>query len=47
MLDACPHTLIGKRDRALLAPGFAGAFRRAELVALEVADLVAERGCPW
>ena len=40
MLDACPDTLIGKRDRALLAFGFAGAFRRAELVALEVADLV-------
>ena len=40
MLDACPDTLIGKRDRALLAFGFAGAFRRAELVALEVTDLV-------
>jgi site-specific recombinase XerD len=40
LLDACPDTLIGKRDRALLAFGFAGAFRRAELVALEVADLV-------
>jgi integrase len=40
MLDACPDTLIGKRDRALLALGFAGAFRRAELVALQVGDLV-------
>jgi integrase len=40
LLDACLHTLIGKRDRALLAYGFAGAFRRAELVALDVADLV-------
>ena len=39
MLDACPDTLQGKRDRALLALGFAGAFRRSELVALEVADL--------
>ncbi|MHC2109140.1 site-specific integrase [Methylobacterium sp. CM6246] len=29
-----------KRDRALLALGFAGAFRRSELVALDVADLV-------
>jgi len=38
--DACPDTLIGKRDRALLALGFAGAFRRSELCALEVADLV-------
>lgn len=32
-------TLTGKRDRALLALGFAGAFRRSELVALDVADL--------
>lgn len=29
----------GMRDRALLALGFAGAFRRSELVALDVADL--------
>jgi integrase len=29
-----------KRDRALIAFGFAGAFRRAELVALEVENLV-------
>ena len=36
----CPDTLTGKRDRALLLLGFAGAFRRAELVALTVADLV-------
>jgi integrase len=40
MLDACPETLLGKRDRALLALGFAGAFRRSELVALRVEDLV-------
>jgi site-specific recombinase XerD len=39
MLDACPHTTIGIRDRALLALGFAGAFRRSELVALRVEDL--------
>ena len=32
-------TLAGLRDRALLLLGFAGAFRRSELVALEVADL--------
>jgi site-specific recombinase XerD len=36
----CPPTLAGHRDRALLALGFAGAFRRSELVALSVADLV-------
>src|ERR1700744_4340981 len=40
MLDGCPDTLKGKRDRALLALGFAGAFRRSELVALAVADLI-------
>ncbi len=31
--------LVGLRDRALLTTGFAGAFRRSELVALDVADL--------
>ncbi|MCP1551654.1 MULTISPECIES: site-specific integrase [Methylorubrum] len=39
MLMRIPDTLTGKRDRALLALGFAGAFRRSELVALDVADL--------
>jgi integrase len=39
MLALCPDTLAGASDRALLALGFAGAFRRSELVALEVADL--------
>ena len=33
-------TLIGARDRALLLIGFAGALRRSELVALDVADIV-------
>lgn len=32
-------TRIGMRDRALLTLGFAGAFRRSELVALDVEDL--------
>jgi hypothetical protein len=31
--------LKGLRDRALLLMGFAGAFRRSELVALDVEDL--------
>ncbi len=39
MLKACPNTLVGKRDRAMLALAFAGALRRSELVALQVADL--------
>ncbi len=32
-------TLQGKRDKAILLLGFAGAFRRSELVALTVADI--------
>ncbi|MET4512578.1 site-specific integrase [Bradyrhizobium sp. I1.7.5] len=39
MAEACPATLIGKRDRALLLLGFGGAFRRSELVALDVEHL--------
>lgn len=39
MLATLPAGLIGARDRALLLLGFAGAFRRSELVALDVADL--------
>lgn len=36
----CIHdSLVGKRDRALLLLGFAGAFRRSELVGLDVEDL--------
>lgn len=34
-----PATLQGARDRALLLLGFAGAFRRSELVALRVEDV--------
>jgi integrase len=39
MALSAPEGLKGLRDRALLLLGFAGAFRRSELVALEVADL--------
>jgi site-specific recombinase XerD len=39
MALAAPDSLKGLRDRALLLLGFAGAFRRSELVALDVADL--------
>jgi integrase len=39
MALAAPTSLKGLRDRALLLLGFAGAFRRSELVALDVADL--------
>jgi site-specific recombinase XerD len=39
MVGQVPDSLKGTRDRALLLLGFAGAFRRSELVALNVADL--------
>jgi len=39
MLDQLPATRVGLRDRALLLVGFAGAFRRSELVSLDVVDL--------
>jgi integrase len=38
MVDATNAGLIGARDRALILLGFAGAFRRSELVALDVED---------
>jgi integrase len=40
MVERLPATLVGVRDRALLLLGFAGAFRRSELCALDVADIV-------
>lgn len=39
LMKQIPHSLIGSRDKALLLLGFAGAFRRSELVALNVGDL--------
>jgi integrase len=39
VLDATGDGLKGTRDRALLLIGFAGALRRSELVALDVADI--------
>ena len=38
MVDAPNMSLIGARDRALILLGFAGAFRRSELVRLDVDD---------
>jgi integrase len=38
MIARLPENLLGMRDRALLLVGFCGAFRRSELVALDVAD---------
>lgn len=39
MVATLPATAKGKRDKALLLVGFAGAFRRSELVALDVAAI--------
>ncbi len=39
MMEATDGGTIGARDRALMLLGFAGAFRRSELVALDLADL--------
>ena len=39
MVRALPATLAGVRDKAVLLVGFAGAFRRSELVAIDLGDL--------
>ena len=39
MLAHLPDTVAGARDRALFLVGFAGAFRRSELVAIDLDDL--------
>lgn len=39
MLAHLPDTVLGTRDRALLLVGFAGAFRRSELVGINISDL--------
>jgi integrase len=38
ILTEIPNSLLGRRDRALLLLGFTGAFRRSELVGLNVED---------
>lgn len=43
MVATLPDSLLGTRDRALLLLGFATAFRRSELVSLDVADVVLTR----
>jgi site-specific recombinase XerC len=42
-----PDTLIGVRDRALILVGFAGAFRRSELVGLDVRSSSEKYGSSW
>ncbi|WP_236960422.1 site-specific integrase [Methylobacterium durans] len=43
IVDALDTTLRGRRDRALLLVGFAGGFRRSELVGLDRADIAPVR----
>ena len=43
MIERLAANLIGVRDRALLLIGFSGAFRRSELVALDVSDIAVTR----
>ncbi len=44
LLATCDRTARGRRDRALLLIGFAGALRRSELVALQVEDVAIVAG---
>ncbi|MEN6358305.1 MAG: site-specific integrase [Armatimonadota bacterium] len=39
MVEALPDTFLGIRDKAIILIGFAGAFRRSEIVGLNVADI--------
>jgi integrase len=39
IVENCPQSLPGFRDTALVLVGFAGAFRRSEIAAIEVTDL--------
>jgi|SRR5579872_383616 len=39
MINHCPDNISGLRDKAILLLGFAGAFRRSELVALTTRDI--------
>ena len=43
MVNTMPDNLKGTRDRSLLLLGFAGAFRRSEIVSLDISDLTFSR----
>ena len=45
LIAGCAQDLAGLRDRALFLVGFAGAFRRSELVAIDVHHLRFEADC--
>jgi hypothetical protein len=40
MVRALPADLAGLRDKAVLLVGFAGAFRRSELLAIDYGDVI-------
>jgi integrase/recombinase XerD len=40
LIDACDNTLIGKRDKAIIAVGYDTLSRRSELISLKVEDLI-------
>jgi integrase len=44
IVASCPETLLGLRDRALVLVGFAGAFRRFELAAIDFSHLSFTKG---
>lgn len=44
LVAACPDTLLGRRDRSLILTGFWGGFRRSELAALQLEDLLIHDG---
>lgn len=39
IIEILPDTLLGLRDRALILTDFAGAFRRSELVSIDMTDV--------
>ena len=49
MIAACPSSLIGRRDAAIIAIGFAGALRRSEICGLAVGDIefLEDQGRIW
>lgn len=47
MLEAAGDDIRGRRDRALILTGFAGAFRRSELVAVMVEDISSLASAWW
>jgi len=43
IVEACPQSLLGLRDKALVLVGFTGAFRRSELARIQASDLTSNK----